>query len=257
MSGLPTIFPFYTTTAERDRNKRDPVYSPTANFPPFQLVRAHLGANAVTSAVLVDPDSNETNIISYFSPLPTVYQLTSYDYIQYTGYALGSTLPSGAYSLKIGDGANTWYSEWMQIGSVTGLIKLTFTSSVEIGTAGYAPYYEQSFSQYAYMKGWIRHGSHENELMVSGFDGQDVIEEAITKQRYILRTYCTEAIHRALITLPAHDTVTILDTYGNTITAKNIEVSQPVWTPKIGRIDISFTDVNEILVYRINNGDWS
>jgi len=245
------------TTAERDRNKRDPVFSPTANFPPFQLVRAHLGANAVSSAALVDLNGNETDILAYFSPLPTVYQLTSYDYIQYTGYALGSALPSGAYSLKIGDGTNTWYSEWIQIGSITDYIKLTFTSSVEIGTAGYAPYYGQNFSQYAYLKGWIRHGSHENELMVTGFNGEDVIEEAIAKQRYVLRIYCTEAIHRALITLPTHTTVTILDTYGKTYTAKNIEVSQPVWTPKIGRIDITFTDLNEILVYRINNDSWS
>jgi len=261
MSSLPTIFPFYTRTDERDRNMTDPIYTPRNNLPPFQLVRSHLASTPITTITLVDFDGNETNITSYFSPLPTVYELTSYDYIQYTGYTLGTPIPAGAYHLKITDGPNTWYSEWFETHSTTDLagnfIKLTYTSSVEVGTVGYAPYYGQGFSQYAYFRGWIRHGSHENELQVTGFNGEDVIEEAITKQRLVLRMYCTEAMHRALTTLPAHTTVTILDTYNKTYTAVNVEVGQPVWTPKIGRIDITFTDVNEIMTYRINNDSWS
>ena len=149
------ILPFYTSTGMRDAervNSHDALLCPDYKFLPFQIQRAAYQSTGLTTAVLVDCAGAETNIFSYLE-LETI-EKTTYDFMTYNGMMLGTALTRNVYSLKVGDGMTTWYSEWFSMQNIqpqliTGYSTSTYdtftnsganiTSAIQAAGNAYAP----------------------------------------------------------------------------------------------------------------------
>ncbi|MEN6569060.1 MAG: hypothetical protein ABFC18_03505, partial [Rikenellaceae bacterium] len=98
-----------------DKDMKVPVITPRHRLPALLWMDGSDGCAAVSSIYLVN-DSTNTNITSYFSTLPTIYNATADDYFQYKGDTLKYLLPFGVYYLKITmDNGYVYYSDWIEV----------------------------------------------------------------------------------------------------------------------------------------------
>ena len=133
----------------------------------------------------------------------SISDFTSYGKIYYSEHFLSTGMTAG---------------EWM---------KLEFSNTTDLGDIPYS----QGVKQIVYFNTKMNFPLNEYVEVGEEKDGEFIAEKLVTKYLFRISDYVGRALHRVLIRLPQHDTITITDEVGNTYTpaAGNAILSTSDW----------------------------
>jgi len=233
---MKTIYaglPFYEYLAMQEKSRshsKIPFYCPDTHLPPF-LVCDDIDEVPTTLEVFLigcsDMPAAGTNITSYFSAAADIISLTDYFYIMYNGTALSTSLPKGTYFLRIDTSTgNSYYSEHFTVVDIDSgnWIKIQCSNTKDLGDILYAT---GDFEEVYYLNTQLNYPANEIVEIGEEKDGEFITEKLVTKYMYRISDYISRALHRCLIRLTQHDSITITDEVGNT------------YTPDVGNVQIT------------------
>ena len=235
---MTTIFaglPFYTSTAAQDKNRSHSklgFYCPTTHLPPFVISSVINEVPETVDYYLISCSESPyvgTQITAYFASAPTIVSTATDFYIIYDGTALSTPLPRGTYFLRADTSAGySYYSEHFIVTPMTSgeWIKLAFSNTSDLGDIPYS----EGFTQIVYLNTRLNYPANEITEVGEEKDGRFIAEKIVTKYMMRISDYVGRALHRVLIRLPQHDTITITDDVGN------------VYTPAVGNATIPTSD---------------
>ena len=235
---MTTIFaglPFYDAVTKQDKNRTHsviPFYCPTTHLPPFVICDAVAELPATIDYFLVscsDLASGGTEITAYFSAEPTIVSTATNFYAIYDGTTLAMALPKGTYFLRADSSAgNSYYSEHFIVTAMPSgeWIKLAFSNTADLGDIPYS----EGFTQIVYLNTKMNYPANEYIEVGEEKDGVFIAEKLVTKYLFRISDYVSRALHRVLVRLPQHDSITITDEVGN------------VYTPAVGNAIIQTSD---------------
>ena len=221
---MTTIYaglPFYSSTAKQEKNRshnKIPFYCPTTHLPPFILCDVMANVPTYAQYFLISCSELEgggTDISAYFATTPATVTTVDNFYIIYDGTALLTALPKGTYFIRADTSTgDSYYSEHFAVTGMTSgqWIKLEFSNTSDLGDIPYS----EGAKQIVYLN--TKMGYPANEYVETGVekDGVFIAEKLVTKYLYRISDYVGRALHRCLVRLPQHDTITITDEVGNT-----------------------------------------
>jgi len=232
---MTTIFaglPFYDSITKQDKNRshsKIPFYCPTTHLPPFIICDDIGHAHGTILYYLVSCTGVNTEITAYFAAAPTIVATATNFYVIYDGAALSTSLPRGTYYLRAaGVGGYIYHSEYFV---VTGMpsgewMKLEFSNTTDLGDIPYS----QGVKQIVYFNTKMNYPLNEYIEVGEEKDGEFIAEKLVIKYLFRISDYVGRALHRVLVRLPQHDTITITDEVGNT------------YTPAVGNAILSTSD---------------
>ena len=234
---MTTIFaglPFYSSTAAQDKNRSHSklgFYCPTTHLPPFVICDAvaEVPTAAVTYKIYNCNNTEVADITAYFAAAPTIVPTATNFYIIYDGTALSTALPKGTYYLmaETDTGWNYFSEHFIVTGMISGeWIKLAFSNTSDLGDIPYS----EGFTQIVYLNTRLNYPANEITEVGEEKDGRFIAEKIVTKYMMRISDYVGRALHRVLVRLPQHDTITITDDVGN------------VYTPAVGNATIPTSD---------------
>jgi len=247
---IHTIFPILENVNEQAQNREygeenyGYIYCINDRLLPFQFSIAT--SKTVTNVYLMNNKTGAqvVDLYSYIAGGDWVYEDftdTSNRYVLHLGdsqFSGGYVMPDGEYYLEIHTnetGTPKYYSEVFRVmgGDKTTIptkyFKLEFSNSKDIDDD--EPIcYQDSFAQRGYFKVDAKAPKHRMIEDVIEFEGIEVTRTVTVQEIHVVRMMIPETIYRGLIRLPLHDTVTVLDRYGNdNTTAKNITIGAAEW----------------------------
>lgn len=249
---MKTIYgslPFYDALSKQDKvrtNANIPIHCPKEQLPPF-LVQVGTHTATVTSIKLVNCSGGETDLLTYFGTFPTVAQATASAlgyYIQHIATALTANLPLGSHYVKITKPDVTYYSDWIHVSDMdtpmARFCKIEFSNTNNLGDINYG----DGYKQVVWLEAVLNNPSNETINTGEEKDGIFIPEKIVTKYTYSIVAYVTRAMHRCLIRLPQHDTITITDELGNTYTPDpgNVTIESDWVFYDICKLTIKFND---------------
>jgi hypothetical protein len=251
---MKTIYaglPFYDDIDKQDYrrvNSNIPFYCPTTALLSFEVcdVIANVPTSFDVYLVPCKDTTGGTLINSYFTATSDIISLTDYFYIVHDGADLATSLPYGRYYLRIDTNTtHSYYSEvFVVINTSKGKwCKIECSNSRDLGDIMYAT---GGFEEVYYLNTQINYPANEIIEIGEEKDGEFITEKLVTKYLYRLSDYVSRALHRCLIRLPQHDSITITDDVNNAL------------TPAVGNVQITTDwpafDVAHIVI-QFNNGD--
>lgn len=249
---MTTIFaglPFYSSTAAQDRNRshsKIPFYCPTTHLPPFLICDVLANVPATITYYIHSCADVETDITAYFAVAPAIVTNATNYYAIYDGTALSTALPRGTYYLRaVTNLGDIYYSEHFLVTPMPSgaWMKLEFSNTTDLGDIPYS----EGFAQIIYLNTKMNYPLNEYIEVGEERDGEFIAEKLVTKYLFRISDYVGRALHRVLIRLPQHDTITIADEVGNT------------YTPSVGNAIIPTADWVNFetchIVIQFNDGD--
>jgi hypothetical protein len=189
----------------------------------------------------------------YKSVVPRLYTPLTNDYFIYNGGTLGKTLPLGSYCLKfMTANGMTYYSDWFSVVDTTGMIKIDFHDTHDLGDI----LYQEGFTQECFLEASLNTPTHEIVEVGEEKNGIFIAEKIITKYKYRIVAYIGRELYKALVKLPQHDSIVITDEIGNiyTIQTGNVAVLPANWIYyDVCRAEILFNDSTEFIWTSENN----
>ena len=253
---MTTIFaglPFYDAVAKQDKNRTHsviPFYCPTTHLPPFLIcdVVVEIPTAAVTYKIFNCSNLEVADITAYFASAPAIVSTATNFYIVYDGTTLSTPLPRGTYYITAEtDTGWIYYSEHFLVTPMTAgeWMKLEFSNTTDLGDIPYS----EGFQQIIYLNTKMNYPLNEYIEVGEEKDGEFIAEKLITKYLFRISDYVGRALHRVLIRLPQHDTITITDEVGNTYTPSvgNAIIPTADWVNfETCHIVIQFNDGNSL-----------
>jgi hypothetical protein len=247
---MKTIYaglPFYDSLTKQEKNRTNskiPFYCPTTHLPPFQICDVIADIPSSFDFVLVDCDGVETQITSYFTATAEIISLTDYFYIIYDGAALSTELPKGTYFLRVYASTGTlYYSEHFTVVdmSIGSWCKIECSNTKDLGNILYAT---AGFEEVYYLNTQLNWPINETVEVGEEKDGEFITEKLVTKYLLRISDYVNRALHRCLMRLSQHDTITITDEVGNTYTPDvgNLIVTAEPAAFELMKVTIQFND---------------
>ena len=270
MKTVHTILPIYDNILKQDyRRTRNilPVLCPRQRLPSWQYILTNAEAAIAGDIIridLVNAAGTLKDITAYFPVLCDDVTLTSITYYKYDGDNLNTSLPLGCYYLKIthtAGGIYIYYSEWFSVIDIypgaavysADFIRIDFKNTNDLGDI----YYQNGFSQTSWLHAILAPPLHEQVDIGEEKNGIFVAEKIVTKFKFRILAYIGRELYRALIRLPQHDDIDIIDEVGNTYSPAvgNIKINTINWQGfDYGQIEILFNN-NEEIVWVSNNSN--
>ena len=248
---MKTIYaglPFYDSLTKQEKNRTNskiPFYCPTTHLPPFQICDAIAELPQDIDITIVNCDTGIGTLIdSYFTTLPVTISMTDYFYIVYDGAALGTALTKGVYYLRVDTNpGNAYYSEHFAVVNTSSgsWCKIACSNSKDIGDILYAT---GDFEEIYYLNTQLNWPISETVEVGEEKDGEFITEKLVTKYLFRISDYVNRALHRCLMRLCQHDTITITDEVGNTYAPDvgNIMVTAEPAAFEVMKVTLQFND---------------
>jgi len=229
---MKTIYaglPFYDYLVKQEKSRshsKIPFYCGPDALPPFQFCHDIIDVPALYNFYLMACDGSVVlDITSYFTA--SIVELSTVYYMLYDGSALSTSLPYGTYYLQFeDDSGQILYSEHFAVVDIDSgnWIKIQCSNTKDLGDILYAT---GDFEEVYYLNTQLNYPANEIVEIGEEKDGEFITEKLVTKYMYRISDYISRALHRCLIRLTQHDSITITDEVGNT------------YTPDVGNVQIT------------------
>ena len=206
-------------------NSKIPFYTPTTHLPPFLVcdVIANLPATADLTLLPYDAITGGESITPT-TPLQIIAK-DEYFYIVHDGADLSAPLTPGRYWLIVEAGTEVYYSEVFSVVdmSTRRWCKIECSNTNDLGDILYAT---GGFESVYFLNTQLTYPASETVEIGEEKDGEFIAEKLVTKYVMRISDYVSRALHRCLMRLPQHDSITITDEVGN------------VYSPAVGNVQI-------------------
>lgn len=197
-----------------------PIFAPTYNFPPFQIVRKTSSANTISGALydykgkkvrdITASDANRLGIIICAFPS------FGYDVIVNTGNRIFWELQEGMYYAMLTDGESTWYSEvFTVVADLSGYLKIEWYDEQDLILAQGRVVYNNSavgeqYKHRIYLCSELGRPDYNFEEEGESRDGFFFPEKQLSEKTYKFTFFAPEPICDALrlVRLSDHKSVT-------------------------------------------------
>jgi hypothetical protein len=234
----------YTT---RNKPYHVGTWEPIAAAPRY-LIPFQFAADSTDTPTIytVDDAGATTNITALFGGTLTLTAAS--DYWEYDGGQLSNTL-NDIFTLRVVDGGNTYYSDYIDSCGFDGKLKYKVSSVEDFGGMKY----DEGYEQWIYKDAVVTR-SPRADIEVTGdtLNGEVKKEKIVTAVRYVLRMRVTELEYEAFVHSIGAD-VEVTDRNGKVYDCQSLEIDDPTWHRSNGILEISFVDGNNINIWSKNN----
>jgi len=190
-------------------------------------------------------DNVSTNIPFFYKSNIIPYK----EYWWYNGAQLSIAISDDIYKLKVTEGSNTYYSDWIDACGFDDKVKIKVSSAVDYGGVKYV----LGYAQWCYKDASVRRSPRANiEITAEQRNGKRIDEKKVSAVRYVLRVKITESEYDAFVHAAAGD-LEITDPEGKTYDCTGVEITDPQWFRGNAILEITFNDENNISVWTLNN----
>lgn len=224
-----SVLPFYTELREQDFRRSYaygdvyPLYTPSGQILPFQLLTPHVASNAISSVVMKKIDgttvANITSLLTDGGMRVTEYASDGYDIISYPSIMpLGMNTLEGQYYLVLTCTAGTFYSEvFTVVGDISGFLKVDWRMLDDLIGFGWRIQYnsgQYAFRNVVYLNTELGKPDYEFEETGESRDGYFFPERMISEKTYKFQFIASEYLCDALRFVRMADEVVVTDKYG-------------------------------------------
>ena len=224
-----SVLPFYTSIDEQNHRRSYaygdiyPLYTPTGNIPPFQIVIPH-ALISITSVTVYTPDGTQVggNVLSALTAGGLAkYNFTDYDVIVYpASQAAGVMANEGQYYIIVetSDGA-AYYSDIMTaVGVISPYLKIEWNDREDLIMDGERIVYQLTnsaiFKNRLYLCTEVGKPDYEFEEQGETRDGLFFPEKMLSEKKYKFQFLASEYLCDVMRFIRMSDVIKITDKYG-------------------------------------------
>lgn len=235
-----SVLPFYTSKDEQNHRRSYaygqvyPLFTPTTNIPPFQIVTASGWFGQLQSATLNKPDG--TVVRNFFGVIDAQYEKVAksgYDVLVYTGISqIATELAEGQYYITLSDGAHTLYSDvFTAVKQISPYVMIEWWDVEDLDSDGfgivYIPETGVQFKNRLYLMTQLGKPEYVFEEEGQTRDGYFFPEKQVSEKTYKCTILAPEYLCDVMRFIRMSDVVKVKDNFG-----REYDVDTFLITPK-------------------------
>ncbi len=218
-----SVLPFYTSLDEQSHRRSYaygeiyPLYTPTVQIPPFQIIGSTLGN--VTQITLCKPDGSMVRDLTS-SMTVKKFSMNGYDVLAYAGLTTIASLSEGQYYLVISDGSHTFYSDvFTMVAQISPYLMIEWWDEYDMLSDGWGIVYEYAsgtkFKNRLYLNTQLGKPDYVFEEEGQQRDGYFFPEKQISEKSYKCTILAPEYLCDVMRFIRMSDHIRIVDCYGH------------------------------------------
>ena len=245
-----SVLPFYPSLDEQNHRRSYaygeiyPLYTPTVQVPPFQIIDSSL--SAVTQITICKPDGTLVRDLTS-SMTVTKFAKTGYDVLVYAGLSTIAAVDEGQYYLVLTAGTKTFYSDvFMMVNDVSPYLMIEWYDDDDMLCDGFGIIYDydssHQFKNRLYLNTQLGKPDYVFEEEGQQRDGFFFPEKQISEKTYKCTILAPEYLCDVMRFIRMSDHIRIVDGFGREYLPDTFLIT-PKWEVQgdLASVEIEFT----------------